>query len=137
MGDGEVKFVFKEKARAPVPAKIVGRELERIRQEHGGRLRPEHVIEEAQDENHPLHPCFEWDDSEAARLYRLEQASYLIRSVDVILIKPDNTELRIGKFVSLEGGADETHSRGYTDITFAMSKAELREEMAIIGKGGL
>ena len=36
------------------------------------------VVEEARDENHPLHNDFEWDDTEAAHQYRLQQARHLI-----------------------------------------------------------
>lgn len=52
-----------------------------IRKEHGGILRPIDVVAFAEDESTALHARFEWDDGEAGKLYRLEQARFIIRSV--------------------------------------------------------
>ena len=59
---------------------LAGPELERIL-EHGGSAAD--VLAAAEDPTSPLHPAFEWNDSEAARLHRLETARYLIRSIRV------------------------------------------------------
>ena len=55
-------------------------ELMAIRAEHG-QLTAALIVETAQDEDHPLHHRFEWDDSVAGRKYRLIQAKQLIRVV--------------------------------------------------------
>lgn len=47
------------------------------------KLTPSLVVEAATDPKSPLHREFTWDDSEAARKYRLAQARTLIRSVEV------------------------------------------------------
>jgi hypothetical protein len=47
--------------------------------ERRGKLTPEIVLDEARDENHPLHHRFEWDDSAAAEKFRLSQAANLLR----------------------------------------------------------
>ena len=63
-------------------AQLVGEELEQI--EQLGKIEPNEVIEFAK--NNPkseLHKCFEWDDSEAARKYRLTQANTLICSISL------------------------------------------------------
>lgn len=57
-------------------------ELEQIKEQYG-RLTPKLVLTEARDENHPLHDRFEWDDTVAGELYRIEQARHLIKSVQV------------------------------------------------------
>ncbi len=49
-----------------------------------GRLLPEDVVLAAREPNSPLHRHFTWDDTEAARLRRLDEARALIRSVRVI-----------------------------------------------------
>jgi hypothetical protein len=86
------KFSFRAGARVSgVKPDVVGRELARIRKEHGG-IKPEVVIDEARDETSPLHPVFTWDDSKAAHEYRLWQARALIRAVCVISAdQPDLT----------------------------------------------
>lgn len=61
---------------------IAGR-LKKLADESGGRLTPEAVVNDAKSPRSPLHRCFDWDDSEAARKWRLEQARSLIRTVKV------------------------------------------------------
>jgi hypothetical protein len=48
-----------------------------------GQITPDQVIEAAKNESSVLHKFFVWDDSEAATLYRRDQARDLIRRVKV------------------------------------------------------
>lgn len=48
-----------------------------------GRLSPDMVVKTASDLASPLHPKFEWDDTEAAIEHRRYQARQLIRSVRI------------------------------------------------------
>lgn len=48
-----------------------------------GTLSPHDVVESARHEDSPLHSYFTWDDTEAAKRYRLYQASALIRKVRI------------------------------------------------------
>jgi hypothetical protein len=63
-----------------------------------GRLDPEEIEQDARDEQHPLHGYLEWDDSEAARRYRVVEVARLIRSVhitrEVHHPKPRKVEVR-------------------------------------------
>lgn len=60
--------------------------LEQVRcQDPDGLLRPEAVVQAAADPASPLHSSFTWDDTEAARRYRLDQARALIRVAVTIL----------------------------------------------------
>lgn len=61
---------------------LLREELAKLEDEEG-RVTPEHVVEAASDVSHPLHDYFEWDDSEAARKFRIEQARHLIVRVRV------------------------------------------------------
>lgn len=57
-----------------------------------GKLTPESVVEEATDSDSPLHAAFTWDDSEAARKHRLNEARALIRSVRIhVRTAPEET----------------------------------------------
>lgn len=81
-----MRYIFREGSRFSsnqFDPQAVGKELERCRNEDGG-LHPEVVVSRAENPESPLHHAFEWDDSEAARQYRLDQARLLIRSVRVI-----------------------------------------------------
>lgn len=73
-------------------------ELEQIRKVNGGILRPEDVLAFAVDPSTSLHDKFEWDDTEAAHKYRIEQAREVIR-VAVTLIPSEADPVRA--YVSL------------------------------------
>ena len=75
-------------------------QLQAIYDEHK-RLTPTIVVTVAADPAHPLHERFVWDDSEAARRYRLVQASGLIRSVSVVVERQDDKPpVRVRAFVA-------------------------------------
>lgn len=57
--------------------------LQGIYDQHG-ELTTALVLDEARDENHPLHNRFEWDDAAAGEQWRHGQAAELIRSVKVV-----------------------------------------------------
>ena len=64
----------------PADAQLVGEELEEI--ERQGEITKEHILEYAQrHKDSELYKCFEWDDSEAGRKYRLQQASSIMCSI--------------------------------------------------------
>lgn len=56
-------------------------ELESLRKTGGLTVR--RVLEVAEDPANPLHPMFEWDDAQAAALFREEQARRVLRSITV------------------------------------------------------
>ena len=45
--------------------------------EIGDEFTPQDIVDAAEDENTELHKCFEWDDTKAAKLYRIKQAVML------------------------------------------------------------
>lgn len=84
----------------------VAAELKRLVATDGeGFLSPERVLQEAVDESSPLHDYFEWDDTEAARKFRLVQAGLLVRRVRVeVLIHRREARVISGTIVRIEGG---------------------------------
>lgn len=66
----------------------VGKELEKL----GDNLTASNVVEVAKDESNVLHNCFEWDDKEAGKKYRLVQARNLICNIKVTIKKETETE---------------------------------------------
>lgn len=101
------------------------KELNRISQENGGLLLPEHVVKAARSKSSPLHSKFEWDNNRAASAYRLSQARQLI-SVCVQILPGANKPVSI--FVSLS--TDRTRrGGGYRSMVSVCSNSELREQM--------
>ena len=79
-----------------------------------GVLSAELIVEEASDPEHPLHDRFEWDDDLAARLYRLEQAAQMIRSVHIQVQRGDQEgkTVSVRAFVAKNELGDRLDSRG-------------------------
>jgi len=101
-------------------------ELTQIFNEHNGRVPPEAVIEFARDENTALHAEFEWDDTEAAHQFRLDQARKIIR-LNIDVIETPNGNVRMPVYVSLV--SDRRGGGGYRALTDVMSNAEMRAQL--------
>lgn len=91
-----------------------------------GLIKPSEVIEFAKNPETALHGCFEWDDTEAAHQYRLQQARQILRVyVEVV---PAASSEPVRAFVSLT--SDRTkEGGGYRVITDVMSDETLRRQM--------
>lgn len=77
----------------PVTKKqVIASELQAIASQTN-ELIPEQVIEAARNPNSALHDWFEWDDSAAASAYRLAQARWLIKSINVVIERSDQSRV--------------------------------------------
>jgi hypothetical protein len=79
-------------AKSTLAPQVAGVELERLQQEHGGRITPVDVVEAARPVGTPLHPVFEWDDARAGELYRVDQARHVIGAIRVVQPRNDPRE---------------------------------------------
>lgn len=99
-------------------------ELEQIKSQHGGLLRPIDII--AWAKAHPksaLHTRFEWDNTKAAHEYRLEQARRIIR-VQVTTIASVDTRM----FVSVKEQR-KLPEGGYHSIEDALDDPDLYQQL--------
>lgn len=71
-----------------VSAETVGKEFEKIEKQYG-KLTSDLVLQSAEDEDSPIHECFEWDDAVAGHKYRLSQATSLILN---LAVEPDKVK---------------------------------------------
>lgn len=108
-----------------IEPQTVGERLELLRERHGGTLDPADVVADARRSRSPLHKFFEWNDSEAAEQYRLEQARKLIRAV--VIIMPDLPRRPVRAFVSVRQDGDT--ERSYTSTVAAMESPALRAQV--------
>lgn len=67
-----------------VAASLIEREVEKIERKHGV-CHPAMLVKAAAKETSPLHGLFEWDDSEAARQWRVHQARRVINTLRVVV----------------------------------------------------
>ena len=64
----------------PVSADEAGKEFEKIEKE-SGKLTAQNLLDSARPNNSVMHPCFEWNDAEAAEKYRLFEAKNIISNL--------------------------------------------------------
>lgn len=122
-----MRYEFKRGARVSgLDAQTVGEELDRIRQEEG-KLQARSVLDRAKDPNHVLHPAFEWDDTEAAEAYRLQQAGQLIRSVVVTYDddEVDSEPITVRAFVNIR----DDYGTHYDRIDVVLNDDDKREQL--------
>lgn len=101
-------------------------ELTQIREQHNGNLLAEDVVEFARNENTALHSEFEWDDTEAARQYRLDQARRIIR-LNVQVLPTARGNVTVPVYVSLTSDRIQPGG-GYRRLEDVMSDPELRQQ---------
>lgn len=116
-----MRYEWKDGARSKgLKAEVVGPVLEKLI-EKDGTLTAEGVLSEAKKKRSPLHSWFEWDDTEAARQYRLSQARNLIRSITVKVTGSDE-DVTVRAFVNL-GGPE------YEEVNTVLGTADRRQVM--------
>jgi hypothetical protein len=110
---------------------VVETELRRIWDERR-RLTPDDVLDVAEHEGHPLHEFFEWDDTEASRLYRLGQAAGLIRSVKVTVTREKAGEVEdlvVRGWVSARSAGTDAGPGEYIPEADVRQRPEQREAL--------
>jgi hypothetical protein len=101
-------------------AQAVYMELEQIREENNGELRPDCVVGRAREEQSALHPHFEWDNEKAAEAYRRWTARHLVRSV--VVVPEETTEKSPDArqaFISVKQDTGEGSKRYYQNVEVA------------------
>lgn len=114
-------YRWKTGAHASVSAQVAGEVCAEL--ESRGNLTPSALVDASRPEDAPLHGAFEWDDVIAAKRYRETQASYIIRSVEVVMQDGGGP---VRAFVSLS--TDSKH-REYSSIDVVLSNADKRKAM--------
>jgi hypothetical protein len=108
----------------PVDPNVAGAALDEIRRAAGGRLLPADVVEAARHPDHPLHRCFNWDDTEAARRWREQQAGRLICRLRIRVI-PRKEGVPVVRLAYLS--PQERPAQGYLPAAQAMDDQEIRK----------
>jgi hypothetical protein len=122
-------YQFRTGYSLPVKPQVVGDRLTEIKSRSGDTYSAQDVVDDARPEGTPLHPCFEWDDAEAADKWRLEQARCVIRSIEPV--ESDQKTERGGTVYFVSVG-DSKKGSAYTTIKEAMQNvgwaAQVKEE---------
>jgi len=123
-----VKWVVAPGGRVKGDPQEIGECISRLKNK-AGEVPPAKIVSAARDPKSPLHREFTWDDTEAARLFRLEQARSLLRSIVVEVTEHDVVTYEPG-WVNLRSGGQET--RPYEDFDSVMRDPEKRAQLLLL-----
>jgi hypothetical protein len=104
-----MKYRWTRTPMGGLKAEVVGKELERLGKDTG-ELTPELLVQKAKPKNSLLHPCFEWDNTVAAEQFRISQARYMLRSIEVVIESDgdENKTIEIRAFHNVQNEDDES-----------------------------
>lgn len=106
-----------------VSARIVGAEMEKI-EKRDGQVTSRSLLEAGRPEDSALHKLFEWDDSKAAELYRLKQATDVITHIHIVVEEKPEQPYRA--FVNIQESSGQIESGRFINIRSAMENEETR-----------
>lgn len=106
----------------PIKAEVVGKHFEKVEKKYG-ELTSVNVLESARPEKSPIHSLFEWNDTQAAEKYRLEQASKLIVNLSVEVQTEDKKPLICRAFVNVS----EKKNGSFINIESAFKSEETKD----------
>lgn len=109
-------------------AQKVGERLEALHGEHGERLTPRVVVDDARVSDSPLHDCFEWDNVRAGELYREAQARAVIRSIRIETVGAGGTSMRRA-FVNIVEQVGEDRQHSYVPVSKVLSSEDMRKQL--------
>jgi hypothetical protein len=119
-------YKMREGSRLPVNGEVAAQVLRDLNKRHGA-IRPTDLVDEARDHEHPLHKCFDWDDSSAAHKFRLVQARQVIRSVEITWEEPKGPRNVNAKVHSARAFVNTTRDgQGYEPLQQVLSNEEKR-----------
>jgi len=84
---------WKRKPKGAPEANVAVDYIEGIKQRRGG-ITPQLLVIEASKKRSPLHDCFEWNNTKAAREYRKVQAREILRFLVVVVESETEEEVR-------------------------------------------
>lgn len=102
----------------------IQKELMALSTKHGGTVTPEQIVKFAENPETALHSRFCWDDTEAAKQFRLLQAARILRVT--VFVEP-RTEEKVRVFVSLPD--DRTDRGQYRRTIDVLSDAQMRRKL--------
>lgn len=103
-------------------AEILGERFAVLAQK--GLLHPDEVVADAALSASPIHEYFEWNDQEAALQYRLHEARYYLRSIEIEIVR-DDEELRLRAFHSIRLAKESNGpDKGYAALTVIIERED-------------
>ncbi len=112
-------YRWKRQPFAGADADVIGEHIESLAK--NGIITPIDLVKDAKKKTSPLHKCFEWNDTAAAKAYRITQAQYILRQINVTVERGDETSFTVRAFCHVSN----EEQQGYTTIESALKDPEL------------
>ncbi len=118
-------------AKGIKPNKAV-KELERI-ENIFGFLTADNILKASTDEDALFHTLFTWDDTEAANLYRLQQARQILNNIEVNVIY-DGNPVKIGAYevVKKDNGRVYKNIETFTPVDVEQVRLQAIRDITIL-----
>lgn len=85
-----MKYAWREGGPKPkIPAEVFGTVVEQISGGDIEGVKPEAIVEAARAPSSPIHALFNWDNAEAAELYRRQQARHYVGALQIVRIRTE------------------------------------------------
>ena len=134
-----LNFTFSAGSHFPASqAQIVGKFLIELQERSGDEaLKPKQVLEAARPKASPIHDYFTWDNQKAAEKQRLEEAAYLLRSIQIeyVDLGPERRAGTMRMLVNLrrdpveEDEASRPSDRVYLPMVSVLKDPEWRRQL--------
>jgi len=92
----------------------------------GGRVTAQDLVKDGRRQGSPLHDYFEWDDAAAGAAFRVEQAKYLLRHLEIGMKINDRTVL-MRAFHSVVLAQEERQV--YVTLERVLAETDLRDQV--------
>ena len=119
------EWSFRKGSRIKADPTVTGEYLESLEAKHAGGITPKILLVDARKKKSPLHDEFEWDDTVAAELHREEQARYILRHIEVMLVLAPKDSLPVRAFAHVETAG----APGYVNIEAVLSTLDYRDQI--------
>ncbi len=112
-------YKWKRQPFAGADADVIGEHIESLAK--NGIITPADLVRDAKKKTSPLHECFEWDDTAAAKAYRITQAQYILRQIEVMIEREDETSFSVRAFHHV----NVANQQGYVTVENARNDPEM------------
>lgn len=93
----------------------------------GDEVTPQQILDKGRDENTELHKCFEWNDSEAAEKYRLQQARLIVQQL--VFVRTEEQKQEKAPEIRILHKTELTENSGYKPLTRIVKNEDEYQKM--------
>lgn len=113
------------------------REILRLKSENQNSVSPELLVESAKNIDSALNTLFTWDDTEAARSYRILQAATILRSIEVVYVSGPKNPVRAFEIVQNKRRGDPKTVTLYSTVEEACADPDVHARLVAEAVRGL